>query len=1094
MSEQARRLLVYRASAGSGKTFTLAARYIALLLGGVSFRSILAVTFTNKATAEMKQRIMNNLYKISIGELNESSHFMQKVMEYIPGGKLPSDLRATASNILTAILNDYDHFAISTIDSFLQILLAGLAHRLHYRANYEIDLDTDAVTDEAVDLMIKNYKNESDEVRREIDNYIEENLQTEKTWDIRKAVKSLARQLSKEDFLMNEEIVFESIATHHQVKEYRQKLHNHLEDRLTTPLKEYLDTFERDYSHYPWRAGVARSVKTFVRNIKAYLSSPYTAEMKNLADSVSEKLQDEAQWEKECDNSQDVIPSMHLLSKMDILIRENQQVINSVQLSLQHLHSLCLLRRVQELVDSIEREKDSTLLSKAPITLHKEMNTGDATFILEKAGIRYRHIMIDEFQDTSHLQWELFKPLVEEILDKGGTVLIVGDVKQSIYRWRGGDWQLLKEIDDTKQLGRYFSSNTGGIFPQKRNFRSHENIVRFNLSLFKSISEQMDSTIADTAHKGIIKTIYDEGISNGSLSDYYNTNHPGGYVRMDYYGEDCEPDTIIGNTLDQINRLVAEGVPMSAISILVRTHREAESIVEFLTRNHKPDNSGPYDHLNIVSAEAYLLSSSVSVNILINALRYIHTQNNIALFYIISRYQNDILGRNISWEEIRKHCQSQAHGKLLPQGFIEDIQDDGKTIARPDASLKDLPLYETVEKLARMFLYKDGRRSLTDDSYVLSLFDNVASFCQQKGSDMASFLEYWDDVLNAQSIKGAESGIQILTIHKAKGLENDTIFVPFCDFDIRNTNSSKNNIWCRPSEPPYNDIPLLPIETTKKMEESIYAARYSEEVFMQYIDSLNTLYVALTRAKKNLFISGKKKNRGDNILNYILNYLCQADPEHFSQDAIAQNSEDCISYETGKMILDSAEKTGNNINLQLQHLDGRFDFRQSSDSYSFLFPDKKKYNTEAAKHGQQLHLIYSAIDKKEDSDEVIDFFCKQGVIDSSREAEEIRQTIRNSWKNKTAASWFDGSWTLFKECNILEKDQEGNLRQHRPDRVMIKEEECIVIDFKFAQKSEEHIEQVRRYMTLMKKMGHQNITGYLWYIGEHTTETVEVTL
>ena len=178
----------------------------------------------------------------------------------------------------------------------------------------------------------------------------------------------------------------------------------------------------------------------------------------------------------------------------------------------------------------------------------------------------------------------------------------------------------------------------------------------------------------------------------------------------------------------------------------------------------------------------------------------------------------------------------------------------------------------------------------------------------------------------------------------------------------------------------------------------------------------------------------------------------------------------------------------------MQHLDGRFDFRQSSDSYSFLFPDKKKYNTEAAKHGQQLHLIYSAIDKKEDTDEVIDFFCKQGVIDSSREAEEIRQTIRNSWKNKTAASWFDGSWTLFKECNILEKDQEGNLRQHRPDRVMIKEEECSVIDFNFAQKSEEHIEQVRRYMTLMKKMGHQNITGYLWYIGEHTTETVEVTL
>ncbi len=1106
MPDTPKSLSVYRASAGSGKTFTLAARYIALLLNNVSFRSILAVTFTNKATAEMKQRILSNLHKIGTGELGRDSAFMKKVEGFMPSGTLPNDLQTKAKSILTQILNDYDHFAVRTIDSFLQILLAGLAHRLHLRANYEIDLDTDSVINKSVDLMLKNYKNESDEVRKKIDNFLEDNLHENKSPDIRKTIKKLCRQLTKEDFLINEDIISDSVDTHDKVMAYRKSLQNYLDNTFITPLKEQAALFDRQYSHYPWRASVARSIRTFMESIREYLQSPYTASPKLLATTVRNKLADEDLWEKECTDIHDTLPSMALLNKLENLVRTNIPEVNSVQLSLQHLHELCLLSRVQELMDKIEREKDSTMLSKAPVTLFREMQTGDAEFILEKAGIRYSHIMIDEFQDTSRLQWELFKPLVREILDKGGTVLIVGDVKQSIYRWRGGDWKLLKEIDSEEHLGEYFRNDMGEILQQKRNFRSHENIVRFNLSLFKFISEQMDSDIAEkySAYKGIIKDIYDEQFRPEILAEYYKNQHSGGYVSIDFHPYRKTPpssDIIIGNMMDQINDLVRHDVPMSDISILVRSHHEAGLITEFLTKNHKPDATGPYDHLDIVSSEAFRLSSSVSVNILINAMRFLQTQNNIALFYVIYHYQHNILNNNIGWEEIRQRYTRQDYAGMLPSGYIESTTSNGTTTCSPCAYLKELPLYEMAERLARMFLYTDNAdKPLEDDAYILCLFDHITAFSRQNISDLDSFLDYWDDTLCEKTIQGISTGIQILTIHKAKGLENGNIFVPFCDFDILNRKFKDNNIWCSPPNAPYNGMPLLPIQTVKKAAESIYADNYNEEVFMQHIDSINTLYVALTRAKRNLFISGKYDVEGNspvnNIMFYLQSYLNKTDIERYPASVFeeAATDQECITYQTGEIIYTHTPQENNCIPLRLQHLEERYEFRQSTDSYSFLYPDEKKYNTEACKHGQQLHLIYSAIDTVQDTDDVIALFRKQGIIASDIQAGEISRIIRNSWENKLAASWFDGSWTLFRECSILERGPEGEHKQHRPDRVMIKNDQCIVVDFKFAQRSEEHKEQVRRYMALMKKMGFNNTTGYLWYIGEHTTDTIEITL
>ena len=1094
-----KQLQVFRASAGTGKTFTLAARYIALLLDGQDFRSILAVTFTQKATAEMKQRIITNLYEIASGKLEDEdpfivtiSHFMRSNMATQP----VFEWQPRAQTILRDILSDSDHFAVTTIDSYLQVLLAGLARKLQLRASYQVELDQDKVTQEAVNQLIQDNADFTTPTGKRLKTYIQDQMSDEKSYDIRKSLRKIGRQLFHEEYRKHEEQIKEDQGKKNS--EYRKallQLAKEAADGIRPKAQNFLDKYlqipdnprGKKINNYLWKY-LTELLKAL--DCKApYNSLPkFNATLTGLlAPNAHTGTDQQDEWVKQWHKSKEVDPGQAEAAYDDALelYRLGTQLVetsNSVTLTLQHLNDVSLLYTLDRYIQDIVHQQNKTLLSMTPHTLNRELKEDDAQFILEQTGVRYHSLMMDEFQDTSTSQWEIFSKIADEIL-ASGAVLLVGDVKQSIYRWRNGDWRILQQIDQEGALQRHFQDQTAALIPLRRNQRSRQQIVEFNLALFDYLRQDPAMPFPRAA----LQQIYDEGFTTTDHSDYYRPDKKGGFVSVKLYvGKKTESLTkdIMQDTFDKILQLVDGGIPQEDIMILVRYNNEAAQIVEYLaqlqqgTNDTTPQQSdiSRYRQLQMTSSEAFLLKASISVQLIINALRWLNDpSDDIALYYLIYHYHNDILGKPTDWEDIHRTISGKHLEDYLPQGL--------------DKQLLDLPLYETVSRLTSILLYDDqGRRPLHDDGYVCCLMDCIISFANNYDSTIPNLLDYWDDRLSTTSVSGGETkGIRILTIHKAKGLESEIVFVPFCDWGNR-----ENEIWCHPNQAPYDERNWLPITTGDKMELSIYHNDYVEERFLAEVDNVNLLYVALTRAKSSLYISGTKpqkpkENKSPSI--WIYNYLSAQHVGGLTEDKTI------YQYQTGaeKLQQPSTAVRGHNghrlkptitaIPVDIRSHTSRFLFRQSTEARDYLCPEEAQDQV-ATRRGLLLHALYAEIDVKAHAEAVIERFWVEGAFASLAERQEMARIIHQGWNNPQAARWFDGQWQLIRENNIIVYQGNGKVRPVRPDRVITNGQETIVIDFKSGKRRRQHQDQVKQYMQLLSHMGYPDVKGYLWYVSE----------
>ena len=1105
--QQMKSLTVYRASAGSGKTFTLAAKYIALLLSGVSARSILAVTFTKKATAEMKERILSNLYALSMDpESAETAPFLEKVMEFMNGsGQTMSTekVQSMAAKQLKNILDDYDHFTVTTIDAFLQMLLGEVARVAGLQTNFKVELNDMDVINHVIDKMMSNLEAQDEKTKEGIRKLILQNIEDEKNWDVRKTLKSLSKQLLyKDTYLKEKDEVEKFLETDNGFENYKESLKSSGDGTCLTEMKKLLADYDKTY-HDDWECkngNCKKWLKGFVKKLKGSLADEVSGDdyFKEMPTTCYNYIcsDDFVHTYKGCGVAAQLVK---LLLDMNELCGECRTFSLNLKSTTKHLGELSLINSISMAVDEDNREANRMLLSMTPILLQQILKQGvDTMFVLEKAGVRFSHVMIDEFQDTSHLQWENFLPLLDEIMSKSGTTLLVGDVKQSIYRFRGGDWEILKNIENG-QLKKIFEENQGGVEQLTRNFRSEQNIVEFNMGFFPKAAKKLD----EMYEKSDIQTIYDEQFEPEKLNDFCNRKEKKGLVDVRIYPfkNDKKADKnqkneavsakLLEDMFGEIKRLLDQGMLQSDMMILLRKKKDINMVTSYLNAHHEE-----YGNLTLVSSDAYKLSSSVSVEMLVCALRYLNNpEDKVALVYLTRHYQNNVLGKNLSWQDFVDKPE-----KWLPKEFSAD-------------DLKGKPLYEMTEELMRLFLYDDkGTRRLEDDSYVFAFMDEMLDFLDDNASDLVLFLQYWDDRINDSTIPApaVSEGIRVMTVHKVKGLEARTVFLPFCDWDLEKDKNgnfggvSSDVIWCKPEKEPFKINFSLPITPEKSLEETNYAQDYAEEHYKRRIDVLNLLYVAFTRAKENLYVFSRCEMKETTACTTVGQLIMQVTGKESEVGAFNFESNFIQAEKKGTFELLRKEKHEDeqenrlllrreNVDVELFNRAGRMKFRQSNRSKDFITPiedEEKREQNEYIRMGNLCHQIFSAIRTTDDVDTVLKNLRTEGVIESDEREKSIRKFIENGLRNPQVKQWFDPSWTLFRECNILIGMGNGAICKRRPDRVMMRGEETVVIDYKFGVAKPDYEEQVREYMTLLTKMGRRNVKGFLWYVYEG--KTVEV--
>ena len=1030
------------ASAGTGKTFTLSAYYVGLLLSGVDYRSILAITFTNKATAEMRERILTYLYAISVGE---EKKFLARARAFmLHGNTLPDEeLEQRAKTCFRKMLADFDNMHVKTIDSFLQTLLSGFAGILHTSAGTNTELDVQHVIKQSVDQLMTTDLTE--ENLRIIERYTQYQLSQETSWDIRGSLIALAKELYNEraQILDSEnQIIYDADFISARSKRIEQQWSEHPNVKR---INELLDALERTGLSFTHGGDIQKAIN----NIRNTLNNIKSQDKKDRFRGLTEKQLtaiEAGDWDKTVPRD-----ALDMIVEATHLIRSSRKIYNTIQLSIAQSHNMELISSLQHIIQRNLDEANCALLARTAGILSDALEGGDADFILEKAGIRYHHVLIDEFQDTSRLQWSVIEKLLMDLIaSENNTMLIVGDIKQSIYRWRNGDWHIMDDLRNEKselskdRLNEKFTSLV-------KNFRSSEEVVRFNLSLFDHIVRNYSNIIedADAEELDLIRRIYEEGYEESKLSGFYRSDEKkGGLVCFkSFEGEnnDERMEANAGEMFRTMEELLRKGMQPDNMLVLLR---QGKGMFERLTKAHAALDPNEFPLLSstpIVSERSFLLDASDAVMTVIAALKMIVNDDRIAEEQVLTFADDpDIIGR------IRKRVTTKT------------------------------PLYEAIcELIAILLTDENGHYEGQETAYINCLLDRTREFVSAYGSNMKDYLDYWEDTLRDKSIPAMTAGaIRMMTIHKSKGLQAQTVFIPFCNWEIAKPESC---LWC-PMAPELDEgDDQIPVPTGDEMALSAYSEAYDDELKTARVDGLNMLYVALTRAEDNLYIYTSKTMKELHVGEWIMDFVGE---DYTAGELVTEKEDDKEKIEPFAF-----KKVHHTDEAELWANSDHVIFKQSQEGLMYNALGEEAYRRMARmEEGSICHEIFAGIRTIHDLDSALDRAMTQGLIKSEEQRQELKELISSSWEgNEKMREWFTLPWILHIEMPVFYHGLE-----RRPDRVMINPNtnEVIVLDYKFGGEEEEYKTQVREYMDAMREMGHPVVRGYLWYARKHKLEEV----
>lgn len=1110
-------LTVYRASAGSGKTFTLAVEYISLLVKDPeNYQHILAVTFTNKATQEMKMRILSQLYGIA-NSLQSSQQYFNKVKEKtnMPDAVIRNNARAA----LTLLIHRYNNFRILTIDAFFQQVLRNLAHELGQTANLRVDLNNEEITEKAVDQMIESLE-KGQPVLQWISTYINNSIEDDNGWNIIGKIKTFGTNIFKDFYKAHEANLKEQLSNADDFKVYE------------TTLRKRRNDIRKTFN------GKAKSILNEIKNANLDIPSNYRSGLyKYLTDSAIAPLTNKPlkagvlkanespqNWTSskcaKADKQQIQTLAAEVLSaQLSELIaynNDNWNEFQSIQLTLSHLSELRLLHAIADAVDNLTKDTNRFMLSNTQALLKELIADSDTPFIFERIGARLKHVMIDEFQDTSTIQWQNFQVLLANCMAQElSQNLIVGDIKQSVYRWRQGDWGILNNIEKS------FAHQKIRLETLDYNYRSEKRIIDFNNAFWEQCVANTAKEVAqDDAEKAkIVQKAYED------VAQKTHKTTENGFVKISLYPSKSMKEAVLEELIETIKELFNNGYGgknQTKIAILVRSKSNIQDIVNALLQSFG-------NEINIVSDEAFRLDASLSVNIIVSAMHLLtHPDDVLTRGKLVKLYNQEVLKKpltdtdllvsinesnnidtkNIDKKERRKLATEQQMAKLnsqLPPEYVANRE-----------LLLGLPIVDLVDKLFMLF----GLDQLEgQSSYICTLYDTLNDFLKDHTADIDDFINEWENSLSSKTIQSDEiEGIRIMTIHKSKGLEFDNVIIPFCNWEME----KKGTLWCETKNKPapYNKLPLLPIDFSRdKLIGTVFEDDYKEEHFQNIVDNLNLLYVAFTRASKNLFVFGLRQ--GKTTLDNIAKGTPPGNRSYAIELALRQVSEQLqgsllsfpddigseIHFEYGTLVPETHEKehaVADNPFLikpdkhivSIATYPQAATFKQSNKSIEFVKGEDvdPSDRTRYIKIGNVLHQLFSTIYTTADIPARLNELEQQGIIYNDEiTSAQLRTRIEDAITNPQVQEWFSKRWQLYNECTILEYNKDTNeMEEHRPDRVMTDGKEFVVVDFKFGKEREEYKKQVQQYMEILIRMGHKKVSGYLWYVVKNNVVEVNI--
>jgi ATP-dependent helicase/nuclease subunit A len=1094
-------LTIYKASAGSGKTFRLVVEYLKLLVvNPFNYRHILAVTFTNKATAEMKERILRDLFKVA---KNADSKLVVLLESETGLGQMR--IVEHAEIALANILHDYDRFAVSTIDSFFQRVLRSFARETGLYGAYEIELDQTAVIEEACDKVLLSAEHDA-HLRNWLIDMSESQLNEGKNWQFRENIMALGVELMKEPYQKQMVHRLSPEAEREKLNELRgqlSKTQKWFEGKIREFGKSGMQIIaDNQINNIDFKGGSQRSFAKCFSYWMNFLTDKIipTATTYKCVDNLDEW------YTKTSPYKANIIACYEnglnsLLKEAIEFIGQNYPVyITAVEIG-KNIYSLGVLTVLSEKMREVGREKNALLLSEGNTLLNGIIGNNDAPFIYEKAGNYYNFFMIDEFQDTSLTQWENFRPLVANSLAENHPNLVVGDVKQSIYRWRNSDWQLLDKVLK-QELGHYGVTET----TLNANWRSCENVVDFNNLFFdtarKILQDDFNKLLGDNKtldeHRGTIVNAF------ADVAQKVASGKTGGMVSCSFIDkEDYHEETLI-RLVQAIENVQDEGFEAGDIAILVKRNDEGKKVAEALLKHKKKNQRYNFE---VISDDTLFIETSASVRFITGMMRYIATPfDKVVQATVVHEFATNLLPM------LEKQ-------KAVPPRFSEGGQQQLSFVAVdpakfiPTAVVSDFfPFMEnekmkpllrswgnrTVPDLAEELMARYHLDRLPGEQANLQAFkDVVGDFARRESGSLHKFIEWWEQ--NGRKVKlqtaGQRNAIRIMTIHKSKGLEFPVVMVPFCDWNFAPSSTHNSILWCSTHGTPFNQFPAVPVKYSNKLKDSLFSRQYLTELLLSYIDNLNVLYVALTRAESALYVfTENTENKSDNKIDNLSKNVGALLKTIVAENVMGHPGLHKVSgqvYTTGELVnqLKKEEKERNEVYLS-GNISRQKSVHQSlrlRKNYEGFLDENTPLNMVKINRGKLMHELLSSIVGTADIDTALKQMADKGAI-STDEIPDLQLEINVMVANPLAKNWFDGSMTVLNEKTILSP----GFSLSRPDRVMTYGEKAIVVDYKLgSEKSVYHQKQVGDYRKLLLQMGYQTVEGYVWYLKDNRILNIE---